>query len=555
MKDKIGHLRERFKWFIGSYGTIVIIAIFLFSTGMRVWADSNIPGPSNISGSTGTETVGADGTSGSLQQASNDASAAQKPMPKWDPFSAIMATPIEGLARAIELFPGIKRIDELVFPRITALDYPTDKEDKDFVMWGVYSAEEWRRIMFWHNAFKSIAVLPVVIQLMALIGGYKMMLQTLSPQKNASLQESFFGIFIALIFLVFGVWFVKLLFELNIAIVAFIKNLLASGKLGIAIDFHKGLLWNSGPSGTQNPLLDAILHLVWAGLQFYFNILYFIRNFALAVLIIILPWLSWLWVSRDNKTALMTALSEIVTNSLMSASHAIVIGIYLTLVVPDQSAAAATGITAAGLFDSAWAKIILLSMVIPVSQFLRNLLAGWFNRLGMQEERYAGIAMAGLGSLLALGMVAKAAAEGGGNRGLSWPTSGSLSTTQTTKKHDVTVPPPKPPTPPTTESENGVRVAPWADPHVGSGGGGEDVPPKTPPALPQPTWGTHAWNVAHAGARWVGALGGALASVGVPGLREPMTHLGATVGQAAVAVPRKMVDFVTRWGMADGPRW
>ncbi|MEM3452831.1 MAG: hypothetical protein QW835_04295 [Candidatus Hadarchaeum sp.] len=473
-----------------------------------------------------------------------------------DMLSRLVAGFFNGLAAGIEHLPGFKRIDALVFPRIPELGAPADKVDKDLEFWGFYSRWEWNKILFWHNTFRTVAILPVLIQLVILVGAYRVMLQRLSPQKNASMQDDMFGIIMAILFLGMSIPLIKILFELNLGIVDFIKNVLASGRLGVQIDVHADRFWQPITNGTGSALLDSILHLVWAGLGLYINVLYFIRNFLVAVLIIIMPWLAWLWASRGSRTALMLALSELVTNIIMSASHAIVIAVYLTLVVPEQTALGKT--VMAGLFSSAWAKIVLMILIPSMGQFIRNLLAGWFGLLGANEERWAATAMAGLGGLMALGTIAGAAVGRSPGR-VPWPSGMQGGSSRATgpdhgggQGGGANNGSGASQNPPAVRMGDALPVPPEDDP--------AKVNPETQNPAPRkyfwqnPGWATVLWNVGEGIGGFVGRAGGEMAGLAVPGLRQTFGHAGERVGRGVVAAPRKMIDLIGRWQTADGPR-
>lgn len=552
--ESVGKLWERHRRVIAILLFIVLVSTYVYASGQnnedKLRHDGNLDWGNDRDGVSQQEDTRAR-TAEDKQAKTEDS--------HWgnDIVSRLVASFFNGLAAGIEHLPGFKRIDALVFPRIPELGTPADKIDKDLEFWGFYSRWEWNKILFWHNAFRVVAILPVLIQLVILVGAYRVMLQRLSPQKNASMQDDMFGIIMAILFLGMSIPLIKILFELNLGIVDFIKNVLVSGKIGTPIDVHADRLWRPITEGTGSALLDSILHLVWAGLGLYINVLYFIRNFLVAVLIIIMPWLAWLWASRGSRIALMLALSELVTNIIMSASHAIVIAVYLTLVVPEQTALRSETITA-GLFSSAWAKIVLMTLIPSMGQFIRNLLAGWFGLLGANEERWAATAMAGLGGLMALGSIAGAAVGRSGGR-IPWATG--------------------------ERGEGGRGSGPGRGSGQGNGNNNEAIASQNPPAirmgdaLPVPPeddpaknnsqgqgpasrkyfWqnpglGTVLWNVGEGIGGFVGRAGGEMAGLAVPGLRQTFGHTGEIIGRGMVAVPRKMVDLIGRWQTADGPR-
>ncbi|MEW6047575.1 MAG: hypothetical protein AB1609_14010 [Bacillota bacterium] len=69
-----------------------------------------------------------------------------------------------------------------------------------------------------------------------------------------------------------------------------------------------------------------------------------------------------------------------------------------------SSPAGSAGSSDGSLFDAWWAKLFCLWLLIPVAAFVRRLFTGWLNLLGVDEEKYAGLAAAGAGGLIGLGM-------------------------------------------------------------------------------------------------------------------------------------------------------
>jgi len=71
------------------------------------------------------------------------------------------------------------------------------------------------------------------------------------------------------------------------------------------------------------------------------------------------------------------------------------------------------------VFDTWWAKLFCLWLLIPISAFVRRLFTGWLNFLGVDEEKWAGLAAAGVGGLVALG-TAFAGLTSAGARTAGW---------------------------------------------------------------------------------------------------------------------------------------
>jgi hypothetical protein len=84
----------------------------------------------------------------------------------------------------------------------------------------------------------------------------------------------------------------------------------------------------------------------------------------------------------------------------MQAAHALTLSFFFAILTAIQGAAAGTGV--AGILGQWWAKIVIVTMVIPVGQFLRNLINMRLNLFGLKEEQIAGGAAAGLAGIMAL---------------------------------------------------------------------------------------------------------------------------------------------------------
>lgn len=299
-------------------------------------------------------------------------------------LSYLLSLPFRGLATAIMALPGFQSIDQLVFNE-SSPGHPTPE------MGGVFYRDEWNRLIVpWYKRFLAIALAPELIAVVIMILGYRTVLSSGNPRQMVSMQETAWNILAGLMFVVFGPMLLSQLLALNAAIVDFIKGALVRQGL-----VHAGQSITLGAVQTQSPFLDSLIQLAFAGLMLQLNFMYMVRKFVLAVLVVIMPIVGWAWVNRSSRTPMLILLSEVVTNALMSASHAIVLAVYFALTQYDG----------AGMFSTWWAKLFALVLVIPVAALLRRMIAGWLNILGINEERWAALGMLGVGGLVGLSHV------------------------------------------------------------------------------------------------------------------------------------------------------
>lgn len=296
----------------------------------------------------------------------------------------LLSLPFRGLATAIMAIPGFQSIDQLVFNE-SSPGRPAPE------MGGVFYGDEWNRLIVpWYKRFLAIALAPELIAVVIMILGYRTVLSSGNPRQMVSMQETAWNILAGLMLVVFGPLLLSQLLALNSAIVGFVKGALVGQGL-----VHAGQSFTLGAIQTQSPLLDSLIQLAFAGLMLQLNFMYMVRKFVLAVLIVIMPIVGWAWVSRSTRTPMLILLSEVVTNALMSASHAIVLAVYFALTQYDG----------AGMFSTWWAKLFGLVLVIPVAALLRRMIAGWLNILGINEEKWAALGALGIGGLVGLSHV------------------------------------------------------------------------------------------------------------------------------------------------------
>lgn len=299
-----------------------------------------------------------------------------------DMISKVLALPINGIVIGLNKIGGFHTIDELVFGDA-----------------GAIGSSEWTKIMLpWWNWGKAVSAAMYISTFVILAIGFKTLSGAFSGNSNkaAENQERLLGIITAAAIVATAPWLLRALFALNSMLVQSVKSFLVTQGITIT-GFDGNDLLNAVNSG--NPLLDALINLAFMGLMFHFNLMYMVRRFVIIVLFAVTPIVAWSWAFKNTRFPMMLLLSEVVSNSLMSATHAITLGFYLTLVNSDPS----------GLMGRWWAKLFALTMVIPTAALLRRMMTGWLNLFGLDEEKYAGLATAGFSGLTGLATLGAAA--------------------------------------------------------------------------------------------------------------------------------------------------
>ncbi len=299
-------------------------------------------------------------------------------------LSSLFAQPIEGMVNALLQFKSFYSIDELVFGGA-----------------GTFTQDEWERVIKpWWAWAGGISTAAQVLALIVLLFGLKTLGGAFNPgpKRMAEMQEDVLNILVAAAFVATGPYLLSWLLWLNKGIVEAVKLYLDHLGISLTALGTRGLI-DSVQSG--NNLLNALIRLAFVGMMFYFNMMYLVRRFVLAILLVVMPIVAWSWAFKRTQMPMLILLSELVTNSLMSATHAIVLAFYLTMANANP----------AGMMGQWWAKLFALSLVIPTAALLRRMIAGWLNFLGINEEGWAGLATAGFSGLA--GIAALAGAAGG----------------------------------------------------------------------------------------------------------------------------------------------
>ena len=305
------------------------------------------------------------------------------------------------LAKALS-FAGLESVESLVFNQGRKAEYTVGD--------AFTASERDGAVMRWYNAFRSLAMLPVLVTIIVTVVGVNM---AVNPKALSQASETFLNLLVAAGLLAASPGLLKLFLELNSAIVSFLwAQITSSGAAGASTAASIMQALQQDP--TVSPLVLSLVELNLAALTLYFNIIYLVRKVVLALMLMAVPLVVWAWVGRRTREPVLTAFSEMLTNSLMSASHAIVLAFFFTML----------RFQGPGMLSAWWAKLVMLNMVIPLAAVLRRILIGWLSFLGVDEEKMAGWAAAGLGGIAGLASLAGTVGTSAGRVGASWLQSG-----------------------------------------------------------------------------------------------------------------------------------
>jgi hypothetical protein len=278
-----------------------------------------------------------------------------------------LAIPIDAVANTIASLAGLMPLDQLIFGSGAFL-----------------SQSAWDTAMQWYQGLTLYAVLFMALVLLFLAW------QASRAQDERERAEAYKGIWrwvFGLLMLYLVPWFATAIFTVNGALVQF-----AAAQLhGISV---------SNAVATGNVLSDAFIALYMAGLLLYFNILYVIRAVFTLLLLAIAPIVLWTYVLDPTRQSFTMWSAELFSNIMMQAAHALTLSFFFAILTTIQGAAAGTGV--AGILGQWWAKIVIITLVIPVGQFLRNLINMWLNIFGVPEERIAAGATAGIAGIMGI---------------------------------------------------------------------------------------------------------------------------------------------------------
>ncbi|MGB9812484.1 MAG: hypothetical protein ACPLRZ_11655 [Thermovenabulum sp.] len=311
-------------------------------------------------------------------------------------IGGLFNTIANGILKLTE-YAGFYTIEQLVFDEEVVIKNEKTGEMKKIKAdtAEVFNKDEWNKVINpLYQFFLVIATGLCVYQLVTILIGFRMVSNSISPGKVASLSETFWNLLVVIIFIWQMPTLFKMLADLNTAFINQIKDYL------IRNEYYGQVITPLSSSITMlnpynNSILDGLIKLAFAGLMLYMNFLYMVRKFIIGILLIISPIVSWAWISKNTRTPVMLMLSEIISNTFMSLSHAIVLLFYAQLYAANPY----------GLLSTWWAKLFTIGLLVPTASLLRRLITGWFNLIGANEEQWAGQAMAGLSTLATVGAI------------------------------------------------------------------------------------------------------------------------------------------------------
>jgi len=292
----------------------------------------------------------------------------------------LISLPVEGIYKAIQAL-GFKNYDELIFD--------TSKGDLS-----PFTEDEWDLVMTWYNSIRNAVWVMLVISVA--VTGFRFMKSGGSPQKRSEVMRTAMSNIYAFAVVLFMPYFVRIIFQINSYMVSLFYSIAADmGAIG-----SDGFDINSIRTGSI--IATAFVRLGYAGLILFFNFLYVIRKFVITSMLIVTPIAAWSWSISGKYHGIGVVVGEIASNVFMQAAHALVLALYLTLLAGGVS----------GDFSPWWAQIFGMVALIPTANAIRNLLQGWLQFMGVQEEKWAGLATLGLSGIAGLVSIGKTMTAG-----------------------------------------------------------------------------------------------------------------------------------------------
>lgn len=282
---------------------------------------------------------------------------------------------------------GIRTIDALVWM------------DQGGPPLGTFWPEEWSSLTVWYWTFSGVALFPGLIQAVISAYGLRMVVASGSNRARVELYRILGGLLGLLLLILLMPLVVKQLLLLNAGLVDVVAAKLGNARhyFGNPADLEDRV---------QSQTLAGAMHLILVGVEFMLNYLYVIRKLVIGVSFVLTPLAGWVLVLRNTYTPLLLLLSEIVSNAFMQASHAVTIAMLTILLFaphPDPDR------------QSQWWIVLMAPTMLPlVSAYLRRLLTGYLNFLGVNEERWAGWAAGAAGGLMGIMQAGGAILAGAG---------------------------------------------------------------------------------------------------------------------------------------------
>lgn len=281
---------------------------------------------------------------------------------------------------------GVRPIHELVWP------------GADGRLAWTFTPVEWQTLLQWYGVFAVVAVAPGLVNLVVVYYGLKTAVAGSDRKFRQQLYQLLPGFVGMVLMVVAAPLLVRELLNLNTWLAELVRL-----RLGADVAY-----W-SNPAGlaedqVSSYTLYGLMQLVLVGIELTLNFLYLIRKVVIGASFVLLPLAGWVFVFRYTYTPLLLLVSEIASNAFMHASHAVTLAVLVALVLRPES-------------QTPWWMLPFAPTLLPVvSAFLRRLLTGYLNFLGVNEEKWASLSALGVGSAVAVtkagaGVLAAAASQ------------------------------------------------------------------------------------------------------------------------------------------------
>lgn len=246
------------------------------------------------------------------------------------PIGLMVGGTLCGIAEIIYGFPGFQTPDTLVFgvggPKVA----------------GVFTEREWDALARWYRLFAGVALSGYVVYLILLVHGLRAVVGSQNPVQRASVTEAVTDTLVAMCIAVFGLAVLRAMLEVNQALVNAISTWMGTEGMSWVGSFRKEML--DELVVPHSLLWTGVVRVVYAFTAISLNFLYLVRKFVLAVSVVLLPVVGWAWAFKGTRLPVLLLGTEMVTNSLMSFSHALVLALMWDLFYRRGPSAAAGGI-------------------------------------------------------------------------------------------------------------------------------------------------------------------------------------------------------------------
>lgn len=234
------------------------------------------------------------------------------------------------IAEIIYGFPGFQTPDVLVFgrggPKVA----------------GVFTEREWEAISRWYRLFAGVGLSGYMVYLALLLHGLRALAGSSNPVQRASLMEALTDTLVAMCIAVFGLAGLRAMLEVNQALVNAICTWMGPDGQAWVQQFNQEMLKDLIVPHSR--FWTGVVRVVYAFTCIALNFLYLVRKFVLAVSTVLLPVMGWAWAFKGTRLPVLLLGTEMVTNSLMSFSHALVLALLWDLFYRSGPSPSAGGI-------------------------------------------------------------------------------------------------------------------------------------------------------------------------------------------------------------------